>query len=118
MRKLISLAAIAVVASALSLGMSAKANAAITFDFNFSGATALSGAPIANATGISQMSFTGSSILGVQHAAGNTGPTIGTGDTFTDYTMIRIELFKSPGGANVTPLGYGAGLGSTNEITI
>jgi hypothetical protein len=87
--------------------------APVVYDWNFFGA---SGGTVPNIVGIDDAQLLAGSILGFRDLDASGG--ISTGDTFQDYSMIRITGFTGPGGGNVTPLTYGTGPGRDHEITI
>jgi hypothetical protein len=90
------------------------ASASINFDFNFSGA---SGGTVANVVGVNQTVFTASSTLGFRDGGAGPVGAISAGDTFRDYTVIRMTQFVDQGGNVLTPLTYGTGPGRTHELT-
>ncbi len=95
------------------LSIVSSANAAIQFDFNFSGA---SGGTLSDAVGVNQIVFTASSVLGFRDGGTGESARLRAGDTFTDYTVIRMTQFVDSGGY-VTPLAYGSEPGRAHEVT-
>jgi len=92
---------------------SSDARAAVIWDWNFSGA---SGGTVANVDDINEAEFLAGSFLGFNDLDASGGIT--KGDTFRDYTLIRINGMTDVGGGNITPLTYGTGAGRDHEVTI
>src|SRR4051812_24355240 len=90
------------------LACSSQVQASISWDFNLSGA---SGGAVANITNVNEAQFLASSTLGFRDRDGSGG--ISTGDTFQDYTVLRLSNFTDATSSNVTPATYGTGPGRT-----
>jgi hypothetical protein len=101
------------VAAAILAVFTNVATAAVNWDFNLSGA---SGGTVANIENVNEVQFLASSILGFRDGGVGGAGTISVGDTFQDYTVIRLTVMTDQGGNEVDPSTYGSG--GTHEITV
>jgi len=100
----------------IAAGFTGSAHAATlvpidSYTLNFAGA----GGP-ANVTGVNNLQFRASSILGFRDL--DNSHSISTGDTFQDYTVLRFTTINGLVGNDITPAGYGATATSTHELTV
>lgn len=103
------------VAGAMGIGSTAQALPVRSFTFNFTDAAAAegyAGATIVDRTNVNSVTF-GSALAFTAFQLQNPG-TFTPGDKFIEFVAVRVDSFKSPGGATLSVPGYG----SEQELTI